>query len=63
VSERDRRNLNPHKPACLAMFKWSAAYAAQGGGSMDFWEKLSESEKELCREVVKKIEAAPEEYK
>jgi hypothetical protein len=35
--------------------------AAQDGGSMDFWDKLSLSEKQLCREVIKQIERAPEE--
>lgn len=63
MKERDRRNLNPHKPARLAMFKWSASYARQGGGSMDFWDKLSPSEQQLCREVVKAIEEAPEEIR
>lgn len=61
--ERARRNQNPHKPARLAMFKWGASYARQGGGSMDFWDKLSKSEQQLCREVVKAIEKAPKEIR
>lgn len=61
MKESDRRNLNPHKAARVAMVLWGARYAKQGGGSMDFWDKLSESEKRLCRELVKKIEKAPEE--
>jgi hypothetical protein len=59
--ERSLRNQNPHKAARLAMFRWGGSYAAQDGGSMDFWDKLSLSEKQLCREVIKQIERAPEE--
>ena len=59
--ERARRNQNPHKAARLGMFKWSASYARQRGGSMDFWDSLTENEKTLCREVVREIENSPEE--
>lgn len=50
-----RRNLNPHKPAVAAMFIYGADYAAQGGGSMDFWDALSAYRKTVCREAVRKI--------
>ncbi len=58
---RNLRNLNPHKAARVAMCLWGNRYAAQGGGSMDFWDKLTESEKKLCREILEQIEKAPEE--
>lgn len=45
------------------MVLYSSRYAAQGGGSMDFWDKLSEGEKRTCREVLEQIEAAPSEGK
>ena len=59
--ERTRRNLNPHKAARAAMFLYSRAYAAHGGGSMDFWDKLDVSLRRVCRECVAAIESAPEE--
>lgn len=49
------RNLNPHQPARAAMWLWGKRYSEQGGGSMDFWDKLSESEKRLARELVADI--------
>lgn len=55
------RNLYPHKPALIAMLLWNHEYAAQRGGSMDFWDKLSESDKRICRDALKDIEAAPNE--
>lgn len=58
-----KRNINPHKAALIALCIWGYEYAQQGGGSMDFWDKLSESRKRQCRDVVKKLSAAPEEPK
>lgn len=55
------RNQNPHKAAVVAMSMWGAEYARQGGGSMDFWDKLDESRKRICREVVERVESAPAE--
>jgi hypothetical protein len=57
------RNQNPHKPAVIAMHMWSAEYATGGGGSMDFWDKLSVSRKQICRECVERLAKAPEEVK
>jgi hypothetical protein len=56
--ERIRRNLDPHKPARAAMWLWGERYSQQGGGSMDFWDGLTKSEKELCRRMVREIEKA-----
>lgn len=46
------RNLNPHAPATAARFIFGREYAYQSGGVMDFWDSLSESEKQLCRDLV-----------
>jgi hypothetical protein len=59
MKERDRRNLNPHKSAIVAMWHWGEVYSRQGGGSMDFWDKLSKREKDFCRDLVKRLEKAP----
>lgn len=57
-----RRNLNPHAEAIAAMHFWSYSYAhEQRGGSMDFWDSLPEWKKNICRDAVKKIKAAPNE--
>lgn len=55
------RNLNPHKAAKAAMWLYSKQYAASGGGSMDFWDSLSESAKRKCRDLVSGIEKCPAE--
>ena len=55
------RNLNPHKPAVAAMFMYGDEYAAQGGGSMDFWDRLSPTRKNVCRDLVAKIKEASDE--
>jgi len=51
----ETRNLNPHSEARLAMLVWGEQYSKQNGGCMDFWDNLSESDKNLCREWVKWI--------
>lgn len=61
MNERDRRNLNPHKPAVAAMWLYGAEYAAQGGGSMDFWDRLDESRKRICRDFLERLKAVPDE--
>jgi hypothetical protein len=61
MKKRDRRNLMPHKPAVAAMNLWPNDYASQNGGSMDFWDTLSESRKERCRDLVANIEEARKE--
>jgi hypothetical protein len=54
-AERDKRNLNPHAEAIMAMHVWHDEYAHQGSGSMDFYDKLSEGEKRVCKEGVDQI--------
>lgn len=57
--QRDRRNLNPHAEAILAMNLWGDDYAfKQRGGSMDFWDNLPDFKKKRCRDLVKRIQAA-----
>jgi hypothetical protein len=55
----NRRNINPHAEAHLAMVMWGNEYCQQNGGSMDFWDALSPSRKTLCREMVEKIKELP----
>lgn len=55
------RNLNPHKAAVVATWLWGKAYSNQRGGSMDYWYSLSEGDREVCRDLVKRIAEAPEE--
>lgn len=59
--ERTRRNLNPHQEARLAMVIWGKEYSQQRGGSMEFWDALSDSRKRLCREVLDEIHTCPRE--
>lgn len=53
-----RRNLNPTSEAIMAMALWGARYAAQRGGSMDFWDTLNPAEQKLCAELVERIREA-----
>ena len=53
-----QRDLDPHKPARMAMWLWGANYAASGLGSMGYWDSLSEGAKETCRRAVADIEGA-----
>ena len=59
--KRDQRNLNPHAPAIAAMYLYGSDYMNSGGGSMDFWDALSDNRKRTCRELVKRIRAAKDE--
>lgn len=61
--EDQTRNLNPHKAARAAMFLFSKRYAAQGGGSMDFWGSLSKPDQDFCRRCVEGIEKSPAEQR
>lgn len=54
--ERAARNQRPHAEARLAMAMWSHEYAYdQNGGSMDFWDSLSEQRKRFCVIVVSEV--------
>lgn len=56
--ERDRRNLNPVPEAVIAMNVFGERYAAQRGGSMDFWSSLSPSDKALCQAILSRVHEA-----
>lgn len=58
AKQRDKRNLNPHAEAIAAMYLYGAWYAAQRGGSMDFWDGLDGAKQQMCRELVHKIKTA-----
>lgn len=49
------RNLSPTPEAQVAMIIWGDEYSKQNGGSMDFWDSLTESRKKRCRLVVEKL--------
>ena len=52
------RNLNPElitAEVVLARTWFGHEYSQQSGGQVDFWEKLSASRKQLCREAVDEI--------
>lgn len=57
--QRAKRNMSPHAEAIAAMHLWGDDYAfKQRGGSMDFWDNLPDFKKQLCRDLVKRIQAA-----
>lgn len=59
--QRAHRNLNPHAEARLAMALWGHEYAyEQKGGSMDFWDSRTASQKRLCVDLVTGILEAAE---
>lgn len=54
------RNLNPHAEARVAMAIWSHEYAyEQKGGSMDFWDSRTPSQKATCVKFVNDIRDLP----
>src|SRR5215475_6364895 len=57
------RNIYPHKEARIAILLWNNEYAAQNGGAMDFWDSLTDSQKQTCREALEQIENAPKEQR
>lgn len=59
----DRRNLNPTAEAVIAMNLFPDRYCTQSGGSMDFWDKLSDRDKRRCVEVVELVRSADKTHK
>lgn len=53
---REQRNINPHREARLAMLVWHNEYAAQRGGSMDFYDSLTDSQKSLLKKWCDELE-------
>lgn len=56
-----QRDLNPHKPARMAMWLWSDRYARSGLGSMGFWDSLDDRQQQVCRDAVADVAAARDE--
>ncbi len=57
-TQRARRNLNPSKEAIAGRWLYHKRYAEQRGGTMDFYDSLTASEKKNCKQMVKDIEKA-----
>jgi hypothetical protein len=55
MTERTQRNINSHRAATFARIYWGKRYSEQRGGTMDFWDILSRTEKAFCRECVEEI--------
>jgi hypothetical protein len=58
MSGSQQRNLNPHAAARVAMALYNERYAYQRGGSMDFWDSLTNGEKRTCAKLAKDIREA-----
>lgn len=63
MKKRDRENINPTPEAVVAMSLYCDGYAAQRGGSMDFWEALPESKQRRCIELLEDIRRAERAHK
>lgn len=60
MENQARRNLDPHREARLAMLVWGYEYAhKQSGGSMDFYDSLSDSRKRNLREWCDQLDKTP----
>lgn len=53
--EDQTRNLNPTPAAVVAMWVWGERYSKQNGGSMDFWDGLSDREQKFCQGMADKV--------
>jgi len=53
----DRNLTDFHAEAIAARWLWGREYAQQNGGQLDFYESLSLTRRELCREMVDEIKA------
>ncbi len=61
MNARNKRNLNPHKLAVLARYIFHHRYMEQLGGQMDFWDGLTDGEKQVCRDCLSEVTAAKDE--
>ena len=53
------RNMHPHAEAEIARIMYSEEYAAQDGGTIEFWYSLSFQRKEYCACLVDEIVRLP----
>ena len=51
------RNLNPTPAAQVARIIWGQEYAAQRGGTVDFWDQLSADRQRRCELVIEELES------
>ena len=58
AKKRNQSNINPTPEAVMAMVLWCEEYSHQNGGSMDFWDGLSEAKKGRCQYAVARVLAA-----
>lgn len=58
MTKQMNEDLNPTKPAIVAMIIWGAEYAEKGMGSMAYFDQLPDSEKRRCEIVVDNLEGA-----
>ena len=63
MSHDERRNLNPHAEARLAIVIWSEQYAYQNLGCMDWYDSLPDARKRKCRMALDVIAGLPRENK
>lgn len=55
MKEQDRQNINPTPAAVIAMVMYREEYAAQRGGSMDFWRSLAPYKRRICQETADRV--------
>jgi hypothetical protein len=55
MKPRDYRNLHPTPAAIVAMAIFGEEYAAQNGGSMDFWDTLHPAKKRRCEDTARRV--------
>ncbi|WP_414461783.1 hypothetical protein [Hyphomicrobium sp. DY-1] len=60
---RERRNLDPHAEAIIAMNLWGDHYSKQRLGCMDWYDSLSPASKARCTALVDRILLAHRETK
>lgn len=52
------RNLNPTAEAVVAMHVFGQRYAADGRGSMDFFDSLDARHQAWCRQIANEVRTA-----
>lgn len=53
--EKLKRNLKPTAEAKMAMYIWGKEYSGSTLGSMDFWDSLSDGQRNIATTAVKEI--------
>jgi len=63
TKEQAQRDTNPTAPAIVAMILYNNSYASSGYGTMGFYDRLTDYEKEKCNKLAKEIKESPLEEK